>query len=115
MKWMRISQLASEPLVDWLAKYAEYRGNNQRGNRGQQEKQTTQLAVQKAWFFRVAIDGMNTFHDQLHDLRASEKRSGPSYHRPLPRLRRTFNQKLGDYLPASRRQVSREVCNQVEH
>src|SRR2546430_15503090 len=70
--------------------------------------------MEESGFLRIVINNVNAFHDELHDLRASENGSRPAQERPFPGLGTALDQEFGNNLTAAGRQVLGEIGDEVE-
>src|SRR5579859_2851368 len=73
-----LADFVSNPAAQGLAQNSQNGGAEQRSHGDQQQEQAAELAVQEARFFLIAIDGVDSFHHQFHDLGTRQQRAGPS-------------------------------------
>ena len=111
---MRLAEAIGDPVPQGTSEDAEDGCDQQRCDGREQEQEGAQLAMQEAGDIRVVINNLNAVHDKLHDLRASDNGAGRAKYRPLPGLRATLDQELGNDLAAAGRQVAGEVSDEIE-
>src|SRR5207249_8751160 len=102
------------PSTQGLTQNAKDGCSQQRSNRHQQQHQSANLPVKKPELVSISIDGVNSVHHQLHDLRTGEQRSCPSQRRDLPGFWSALRQKLRNNCLAARWQKLREVRDQIK-
>src|SRR5439155_9225704 len=114
MKWMHLAESRSDPTAKRAPKHAQDGRDDQWRDGGNEEEQPAKLTVEKAGLFGVAVNNVNPFHDELHDLRAGEQGAGPADDRQFPGLRATLDEEFGDNLAASWRKVLGKISDEVE-
>lgn len=112
---MGFAKFIGNPVAEGPAEDSENGGDEQRGDGGEKEEQSAELAVEEAGLLSVIVDEVDAFHDELHDLRAGEESANPTDEDPAPGLRTALNEKFGNELAAAGREILGEVGDEVEH